>query len=766
MAADVNPEVQRHVLMVAGLVQGVGFRPHVFRLATKFQLHGFVRNEIGGVRIEVQGLPARLQEFAVELVSVAPPLAKIAAVQNATVPLAADKDFRILPSEGSLMAEDFVSPDVATCDECLAEMFDPTNRRHRYAFINCTNCGPRLTIIDGVPYDRARTTMANFEMCPACRAEYENPADRRFHAEPIACPVCGPQLALLDGQGMLVEINDPLRWAVHDLKAGRIGALKGLGGFHLMCDARNASAVAHLRQRKQRDERPFALMVADLAAAQVLCEIGTEEERTLCSPQRPIVLLRRRAGVHVADVVAPGNPSLGLVLPYTPLHHLLLRELDGVPLVMTSGNRSDTPIVYRDHELVNQLGGIADFFLTHNRPIHSRCEDSVMRTVGKRLLPLRRSRGYAPTPIQLPVSCPCPLLALGGQQKNTFALGRGRHAMLSHHLGDLDDAEAYRGFQEAVAGFERLYDFRPEMLVHDLHPAYASTEYARQRILVEGLPGFAVQHHHAHVASCLAENGLNERVIGVAFDGTGYGPDGAVWGGEFLIADCQSFERAAHLRYVPMPGGEAAIRAPWRMALAHLRDAGEAFDNLCKDIPPADVAVLQRMMANQINSPLTSSCGRLFDAVAALLGVRRVVSYEGQAAIEMEWLAATEGLNGEYPFTYDPGGQPLVIDTRPVIAAVVRDLTNGVSAANIARRFHSTIAAIIVKVCCALRERCGLRTVALSGGVFMNVLLLDEAVTRLTAAGFKVLQHSLVPPNDGGLCLGQLAVAAAQERSV
>lgn len=761
MSTDAPSPVERRVLTITGLVQGVGFRPHVFRLAAKFGVAGFVRNELGGVRVEVQGPPAALTEFARELVAEAPPLADIAGVKAAPAPPAPETDFKILSSTGGVIREDYVSPDVATCDECLAEVLDPANRRHRYPFTNCTNCGPRLTIIHGLPYDRDRTTMATFTMCPACRAEYENPADRRFHAEPIACPVCGPRLKLLDPQGGQIAVEDPIQWAAGELRSGRIGALKGLGGFHLMCDACDDALVAELRRRKQRDERPFAIMVADLAAARRFCEVTEAEARMLGGPHRPIVLANKRPSCAVAEAVAPGNPLLGILLPYTPLHHLLLRELGGMPLVMTSGNRSDAPIVFEDERLLPELGPIADFFLTHDRPIHSRCDDSVMRISGGRPLPLRRSRGYAPAPIKLAFDCPRPLLALGGQMKTTFALGRGHQAILSHHLGDLDDAEAFAGYELAVEDFERLYDFRPEVLAHDLHPDYASTRFARERARRVGLPLVAVQHHHAHIASCLAEHGLNERVIGVAFDGTGYGPDGAVWGGEFLVADCRAFERAAHFRYLPMPGGEAAIREPWRMALAHLRDTGEVFDNLCKGIPAADVAVLQRMMSNQINSALTSSCGRLFDAVAAMLGIRRTVSYEGQAAIELEWLAARAPADGEYPFAVNRETQPMVVDTRPIIAAVMRDVRTGVEASRIARRFHSTVAAIIVEVCRELRERTGLRRVALSGGVFMNVILLEEASGRLSADGFNVLRHSLVPPNDGGLSLGQLTVAAA-----
>jgi hydrogenase maturation protein HypF len=754
--------VERRAIAVQGIVQGVGFRPFVYGLAERHKLHGFVKNQTGGVLIEVEGESRALDRFLSELAGQPPPLARIEGLSWEGRPPRGDSLFRIEPSQADPAGAVFVSPDVATCDACLAEMFDPTQRRYRYPFLNCTDCGPRLTIVRGVPYDRQRTTLASFSLCPACRREYDDPADRRFHAQPTACPACGPHLQLLAGGQR--SAADPLAGFVAALRAGRIGALKGLGGYHLACDARREPVVAELRRRKHRDEKPFAVMVRDLAGAEALAEVGPAEKDLLTSPRRPIVLLRKRPGAAVAASVAPGNPYLGILLPYTPLHHLLLHDLDGMPLVMTSGNRSDEPIAYEDADALERLGDIANVFLTHDRPIHVRCDDSVTRVVDGLELPLRRSRGYAPQPIALPRECRRPILAVGGQLKGTFALGRGRHAFLSHHLGDLDHFDAYRAFTRDVGLYEQLLAIRPEVLAHDLHPDYASTRYARQRrpdALV------AVQHHHAHVASCMAEHGLVEPVLGVAFDGTGYGSDGAVWGGEFLIADYRQFRRAAHLRYVGLPGGDQAIREPWRMAVAHLLDAGAATTPLEQRLAPPALRTITRMLERRLNSPPTSSAGRLFDAVAALAGVRDRVSYEGQAAVELEWLATPTAPDGVYPFDLqearegEPAEPVLVIDTRPLIRAVADDARRGTSPALIARRFHSTLVEVIAAVCGRLRRASGLEAVALSGGVFLNALVTGEVCARLQREGFRVYRQRLVPPNDGGLSLGQLAIAAA-----
>jgi len=760
--------MERRAIAVSGVVQGVGFRPFVHRLASRFGLHGFVKNQTGGVLIEVEGDVCTLDQFFAELTNRPPPLAQIDEVSWVSRLPRRDRCFRIETSTAAATTLIFPSPDVATCDDCLAELFDPADRRYRYPFLNCINCGPRLTIIRGFPYDRERTTMASFVMCAACRAEYEDPRDRRFHAQPIACPSCGPRLRALGAAGEPIASDDPLAEAVASLRRGRIIALKGLGGYHLVCMAGDGMAVAELRRRKHRDEKPFAVMVGDLAEARRIAEVSPAEEFLLTSPPRPIVLLCRRAEAGVAAAVAPANLHLGVMLPYTPLHHLLLHTLDSMPLVMTSGNRSDEPIAYEDRDALARLTGIADLFLTHDRPIHVRCDDSVTRMAGGCELPLRRSRGQAPQPLRLPVSCGRPALALGGQSKVTFALGRDRHAFLSHHIGDLDHYEAYRAYIEAIAHYERLFAIDPELVAHDLHPDYASTRYAQER--TPTVPLVPVQHHHAHMASCMAEHGLDEPVIGVVFDGTGYGSDGAVWGGEFLSGDYRGFRRAAHLRYVAMPGGEQAIREPWRMAAAHLADAGQDAAPLRDHVSAAALMAAHRQIERQFNAPLTSSVGRLFDAVAALAGVRHCVSFDGQAAMELESLASEAVAAGGYPFEIvtvrqgDPPETTLVIDTRPLIAEVASQAQR-VCGALIGRRFHTTLVEIVAQVCARLADQTGLATVVLSGGVFLNVLLSCETAARLTRDGFRVYRHRRVPPGDGGLCLGQLAVAAAWQRS-
>ena len=766
-AAEPSAIMERRAIVVQGIVQGVGFRPFVHNLAVQLGLGGFVKNQNGSVLIEVEGAPVAVERFLNELSGHPPPLAQIEKLTWAARPPLGDDHFRIEPSDGDTSSPIFISPDVATCGECLKELLAPADRRYRYPFLNCTNCGPRLTIITGAPYDRPRTTMASFAMCPACRAEYDDPTNRRFHAQPTCCPSCGPRLQLLGAGGELIQTSDPLAKFIAAIRAGRIGTLKGLGGYHLACLAGDSAVVAELRRRKHRDEKPFAVMVPDLAAAEAIGEVTPAERALLLSPRRPIVLLRKRASTTIADQVAPGNPWLGVMLPYTPLHHLLMQAFTKTPLVMTSGNRSDEPIVYRE-DAVQKLAGIADVFLVHNRPIHVRCDDSVTRVIDGMESPLRRSRGYAPRPIPLPLPCPRPLLALGGQLKVTFALGRDRQAILSHHMGDLDHFDAYQAYEKDIFLYQQLFDIKPEVLVHDLHPDYVTTRYAQAWAARTGTHLLAVQHHHAHLASCMAEHGLTEPVLGVTFDGTGYGSDGAVWGGEFLIGDYHDFLRAAHLRYVGMPGGDQAIREPWRMAAAHLLDAEVEFAPLTARRLPREWRTIQRMLERRLNSPLTSSMGRLFDAIAALTGVRDCVSYEGQAAMELEWLAEEVPPDRTYPFAFGSPRQgqtpeaPLVVDTRPLIRAVAAEAANGAPAARIARRFHSTLVELIAAVCARLRQTTGLNVVVLSGGVFLNALLTREASARLSSDGFRVYRHRLVPPNDGGLSLGQLAIAAAR----
>jgi hydrogenase maturation protein HypF len=751
--------MERRAIVVRGIVQGVGFRPYVYNLAARLRLGGSVRNQTGALFIEIEGERPALERFLTELADRPPPLAQVEHLSWEVRLPCGDREFAIESSESDSASPIFISPDVATCDDCLAELFDPANRRFGYPFLNCTNCGPRLTIITGAPYDRPRTTMAAFTMCPACRAEYEDPRDRRFHAQPTACARCGPSLQILDAAGQPVTVPDPLAFFAAALQGGKIGALKGLGGYHLACDARNPTVVAELRRRKHRDEKPFAIMAADVTVAEQLGEVGSAERALLLSPRAPIVLLRKRPS-PLAEEVAPRNPYVGVMLPYTPLHHLLLRATGG-PLVMTSGNRADEPIATHEAEAMTKLAGIADLFLLHDRPIHVRCDDSVTRVVGGVELPLRRSRGYAPAPVPLPIDCPGPILAVGGQLKVSFALGRGRQAFLSQHMGDLDHYDAYRAFEKDVALFEQLFAVAPRLIVHDLHPDYLTTHYARQRAEQLGIPLLAVQHHHAHLASCMAEHGLAEPVIGVTFDGTGFGTDGAVWGGEFLVGDYRDFRRAAQLRYVGLPGGDQAIREPWRMAVAHLSDAQVESAPLEARLLPVELRTVERMLERRFNTPLTSSAGRLFDAVAALAGVCDRVSYEGQAAVELEWLATEVEPEGSYPFLLETAATPWVVDTRPLIRAMAEEANHSVRAALIARRFHSTLVEMIAAVCERLRRTTGLGTVVLSGGVFLNALLTREVIARLAGDDFAVYRHRLVPPNDGGLSLGQLAVAAA-----
>jgi len=670
-----------------------------------------------------------------------------------------DTGFRIEPSVVGGNPEVFVCSDVATCEACLSELFDPSNRRYRYPFINCTACGPRLTIMTGSPYDRERTTMARFEMCGACRAEYEDPADRRFHAEPIACAVCGPRITAADGAGRPVA-DEPIAAAARALGDGRIVAVKGLGGFHLACAAADTGAVAELRRRKHRDEKPFAVMVADLAAARQLCEVSAAEAAVLAAVQRPIVILRLApgAGDAVSPSVAPASGRLGLMLPYTPLHHLLLEAVGGQPLVMTSGNAADEPIATDNEEALERLADIADLFLLHDRPIHIRCDDSVVHIIGAAAVPSRRSRGYAPAPIPLPFDCPTPILAVGGQMKNTFALSRGRQAFLSHHIGDLDDLLAIQAFSRDLASYEEMFRVTPAVVAHDLHPDYASTIVAGSRPAVTRI---GVQHHHAHVASCMAEHGLAGDVIGVAWDGAGFGTDGTVWGGEFLVGGYSEVTRAAHLRPVVMPGGDRAAKEPWRMAHAYQQDAGVVPDgHALKTVSALESAAVSRMIERRINAPMTSSAGRLFDAVASLCGLHERTSFEGQAPMSLEYLA--ESSDDRDVYAYDIlDSDPLIIDTRRMIRTIVADRRSK-TAATIARRFHTTLADMVASVCLRLRERTGLTRVALSGGVFLNRILAEQVELRLTVLQFEVYRHRLVPPGDGGLSLGQLAVAAAR----
>jgi hydrogenase maturation protein HypF len=796
----------RAAIRVEGVVQGVGFRPFVYSLATRLGLAGWVGNDSGGVFAEVEGPAESVRDFLESVRRDAPPLARVDRVTAEPMTPDGAAGFAIVPSDGTGRRRALVSADSATCADCLRELADPADRRFGYPFINCTNCGPRFTIVRDVPYDRPLTTMAGFTMCRQCAAEYHDPANRRFHAQPVCCPACGPRLRLLDahgtdvagpgsastgpatgsastGPGSAGPAGVPLAQAVQVLRQGHVLAVKGLGGYHLAVDATSPAAAARLRARKHREDKPFAVLVPDVAAARMLCELDELAEEMLTSSRRPIVLLPRRAagsrGGHpdgdgwaagpsgapvspagpIADAVAPGNRQLGLMLPYTPLHHLLLREF-ARPMVLTSGNVSDEPIAYQDADALDRLGGIADAFLTHDRPIHIRTDDSVVRPFRGRATLLRRSRGYVPEPLRLRRPFRRAVLACGAELKNTFCLGHGDRAFLSQHIGDLENYETLRSFTEGITHFGRLFDITPELVAHDLHPEYLSTKYALD---LDSAELVGVQHHHAHIASCLADNDEDGPVIGVAFDGTGYGTDGTIWGGEFLLADLATAERAGHLAGVPMPGGAAAIRQPWRMAAVYLAAA-------FPDGLPGGLAVAARnqvawpdvlaMAQRGINAPVTSSCGRLFDAVAALLGVRDSINYEGQAAVELEQLAVSTPQAG-YPARITPG-PPLTVAGPDLVRAAAEDLLEGVPPAVASARFHYGVAAMIGRVCQRLRESSGLGTVALSGGVFQNLLLLGPTVDVLERAGFRVLTHARVPPNDGGISLGQAAVAAAQ----
>jgi hydrogenase maturation protein HypF len=746
----------RTAVRVAGVVQGVGFRPFVYSLATGLGLTGLVGNDTDGVFAEVEGPAAAVAEFLRRLVRDAPPLAQIENVTTRAMnPARSEESFVIAASTSGGPRRTLVSADTATCADCLRELADPADRRHEYPFINCTNCGPRFTIVRDVPYDRPSTTMAPFAMCERCAAEYHDPADRRFHAQPVCCPACGPRLTLDGGD------NDPIEAAAALLQNGQILAIKGLGGYHLAADAAAELAVTELRSRKHREDKPFAVMAADLAAAKELAEVDDAAATLLTSPARPIVLLPRRPEAKIAKATAPGNRQLGIMLPYTPLHHLLLAAT-ARPIVLTSGNVSDEPIVYRDDEAKERLGEIADAFLAHDRAIHVRTDDSVARTVRGRPALLRRSRGYVPGPLAVTGGFPRPVLACGAELKNTFCLAQGRHAFVSHHVGDLENAETLRSFTEGIAHFRRLFGIEPRIVAHDLHPEYLSTKYALELAEAdERLDLAGVQHHHAHIASCLADNGEAGPVIGVAFDGTGYGPDGTIWGGEFLVADLAGYERGGHLAPVPMPGGAAAIRQPWRMAAAYLGDAALASTGTAvARRHPDHWPVIVSMAARGVNSPLTSSAGRLFDAAAALLGVRDAINYEGQAAVELEQLADPAETRAYPAPTLEYGTGPFQARGSDLLHAVLDDQTSGVPAPLIAARFHHGVAALIEAGCLRLREQHGLSTVALSGGVFQNVFLLDAAVARLEARGFRVLLHARVPCNDGGISLGQAVIAA------
>ena len=800
---SMNHNVTAKRIHITGVVQGVGFRPFVYGLATRYDLRGWVCNTSAGVDIEVAGPGDLLDQFVTALTAEAPPLSHIDAIAVNEIAGNNFASFEIRHSASN--PNDFlpISPDITLCEDCKRELLDPNDRRYLYPFINCTNCGPRFTIIKDIPYDRPLTTMADFVMCADCAAEYANPLDRRFHAQPVACPKCGPEVWLIDhrpqttddsskmlvgGRSSMVRGTAAILAVQTMLAAGKIVAIKGLGGFHLACDATNDDAVAELRRRKGRMDKPFALMAPSIEAIERFCKVTPEERALLQSKEHSIVLLGKRvfepassrahpewtrnevkreskdalAMTKISEHIAPGQSTLGVMLPYTPLHELLFQPsaLGPHPLVMTSGNYSEEPIATDNDDALARLAPLADAFLLHNRDIHIRCDDSVVRVFKATELPLRRSRGYAPFPVKLPFTVPT-ILAVGAELKNTFCVTRENYAFLSHHIGDLENYETLRSFEAGITHFERLFRIRPGIIAYDLHPNYLATRYALERAERDGLTLIGVQHHHAHIAACLAEHGLrgDQPVIGVAFDGTGYGTDGAIWGGEFLIADLRGFERAAHLDYMPLPGGDAATRYPYRIALSYLSQAGIGWDDdlaPVKAANPIEQAAVRKQIESNLNTFPTSSMGRLFDAVASICGVRQSVNYEGQAAIEFEALA-DESEDQMYAFKIEPDR----VKMSGVIRAIVADIRSGVPTSVISARFHNGLAQLVLEMCDTIRRERGLNEVALSGGVWQNVTLLHKTLDRLRADHFTVHVHRLVPPNDGGLALGQALIAAA-----
>jgi len=760
---------ERLRILIHGAVQGVGFRPFVYRVARDLALDGWVLNSAQGVVIEVEGVHAALEACLGRISTDTPPRAVLQSMESAWLDPVGYDGFEIRRSDEGGAATTLVLPDVAICDDCRAEILTMSDRRYRYPFTNCTNCGPRFSIIDALPYDRANTSMRGFRMCPACEREYHDPLNRRFHAQPNACPDCGPQLALWNADGQALEARDAaLRRAAAEIRAGRIVAVKGLGGFHLMADARRPDAVQRLRDRKRRSDKPFALMYPSLDLVRQHCSVSAAESRLLASPEAPIVLLRRleRAAREIAVEVAPGVPTLGIMLPYTPLHVLLMSEIGG-PVVATSGNVSDEPMCIDEREAVERLWGIADEFLVHDRPIVRHVDDSIVRVVLDREMVLRRARGYAPLPVPLPQDVP-PLLGVGAHLKNAVALTSGANVFISQHIGDLETRESFEAFFATLSSFEQLYRTTPTAVVADLHPDYLSTQYAESL----GLPVLQVQHHYAHIASCMLENDLQGSALGVAWDGTGYGTDGTIWGGEFLAIDDASFRRAAALRPFRLPGGARAVREPRRSALGVLYEMfGEGAWSLqlptLQAFTAAEARLLLQALRRSVNTPVTTSAGRLFDAVASLAGLRQRATYEGQAAVELE-SAADPAIVDRYAFELHepsasfiegPGEAPDVeVDWTPTIRGVIDDVRLGVAASTIAARFHNTLAEMIVMVA----ARVGEPRVVLSGGCFQNALLLERVVCRLREAGFRPYWHQRVPPNDGGIALGQIGAFIRQ----
>jgi hydrogenase maturation protein HypF len=749
----------------SGIVQGVGFRPFIYRLAVSSGLAGFVHNSSEGVIVEVEGGVQSLEAFLVRVRQEVPPQAEIYEITSSEIPAQGQREFRIIQSALSGISDVQISPDIATCDDCLAELFDPSDRRHKYPFINCTNCGPRLTIIKDIPYDRERTSMSVFPLCAQCRGEYEDPANRRFHAEPNACPVCGPGLKLLDDKGKMVQAQDVLAEATKRIKAGSILAIKGLGGFHLCVDAVNDGALQRLRDRKYREEKPLAIMVRDINQAEAVAYVSHEERELLLSPSRPVVLLKARQDSPISPLVAPYMRTLGIMLPYTPLHHLIL-EADFTALVMTSANQTDEPICIDNDEVVKRLAGIADAFVVHNRQIVVRCDDSVAMVARNKPYLLRRSRGYAPKPVLLKHALP-DVLALGPHLKATVCIVKGGMAYLSPHIGDLETPLARDFLHETIERMQHITQCAPRIVACDMHPQYYSTRVAS---MLGAREVIRVQHHHAHIVSCMAENRITGKVIGLAMDGTGYGEDGRIWGGEFLIADEAGFERSGHLRYLPLLGGEAAIKQPWRFGISLLREAfGDTWPDVASrlEIVPEGYLCehLNKIMDAGMNSPLTSSLGRVFDGVASIIDLKRFVSFEGQAAMELE-AAAKPGSADVLPYRIFQEGETSILDLIPLVKAIVEARLAGMQAPGLASAFHATLIASFIDMAGLLRERTGISRVALSGGCFQNRILLEGCADELVRGGFEVFTHQRIPANDGGVALGQAVIAGMRKAHI
>jgi len=750
---------------VCGVVQGVGFRPFVYQLATKYNLNGWVCNTSEDVKIEVEGEAEAVEQFLLALREQAPPRANIEDITTTHHPPANYEKFEIRHSIAEEGKYQLISPDIATCHDCLRETLSPDDRRYRYPFTNCTNCGPRFTIIEDIPYDRPRTTMRRFQMCPQCQREYDDPLNRRFHAQPNACPRCGPTLELLDANATLLTSNDVITTTSQLLQEGKIVAIKGLGGFLLACDATNEAAINLLRQRKMRPFKPLAIMVSSIEEAKKHCYVNNEEEELLTSSYSPIVLMKWKADSPVSPAVAPNLKYLGVMLPYTPLHHILLRET-GLPLVMTSGNLSEEPIAKDNDEAIRRLSGVVDYFLIHNRDIYARYDDSVTMVERGVTQLLRRARGYAPYPIHLNFTSQ-QILGCGAELKNTFCLTRDEHAFLSQHIGDMENLETMEHFANTIDLYKRLFRIEPKIIAHDLHPEYLATKYAQELASESAdIRLVPVQHHHAHIVSGMVDNGLEAPVIGVAFDGTGYGSDGHIWGGEFLVAEYKGFTRMGHLEYLPLPGGALAIKKPFRTAIGYIlsllgETAVKQDLSFLKHVDRVEIDIIQKQIEQKINSPLTSSCGRLFDAVSALIGVRGEVEYEAQAAIELEMLTY-DGMDetAYYPFSITEEDDLSLVRLQDLFAAIIHDLQDGATQARIAAKFHNTIARMIRELCQVISDKTGITQVVLSGGVFQNRLLLRKAVSLLEASGFDVFTHRQVPTNDGGISLGQVVIAS------